>query len=134
MIALSALVLGDFAEVIEHASTARDIARETEKARLGAGSLHAEALARLLSGDFPGVLAAAARRELFLPTGKAHATLALGSAAAAATGSPDEKTFREQLVEAEASPLDLAACDFVTAAYRMRESESSYHGNPSARY
>jgi tetratricopeptide (TPR) repeat protein len=134
MIAISALVLGDFGEVIEHSATARDIALETEKPRLGAVSLQTEALARLLSGDFPGAIAAAARRELFLPTGKVHATLYVAAAAAAAMGSADEKTFREQLVEAEATPLDLAACDFVTAVYGMRESESSYHAIRSAGY
>src|SRR5881296_2856592 len=134
MIAVSALVLGDFGEVIEHAAIARDIALETEKPRLGAVSLQTETLARLLSGDFAGAIAAAARRELFLPTGKVHATLSLAAAAAAAMGSPDEKTFREQLVEAEATPLDLAACDFVSAVYGMRESESSYHAIRSAGY
>src|SRR5438128_638951 len=134
MIAMSALVLGDFGEVIEHAAIARDIALETEKPRLGAVSLQTETLARLLSGDFAGAIAAAARRELFLPTGKVHATLSLAAAAAAAMGSPDEKTFREQLVEAEATPLDLAACDFVSAVYGMRESESSYHAIRSAGY
>src|SRR6476620_737606 len=35
MIALSALVMGNFAEAIEHASTARSLALETEKPRLG---------------------------------------------------------------------------------------------------
>ena len=134
MIAIASLVLGDFSEGIEHATAGRDLAVETEKPRLGAVSLQYEALARLLAGDFAGTLASAARREQFLPTGKAHATLALAAAAAAALGSPEEKTFREQLIEAEASPLDLAACDFLSAYYGMRESESSYRALRSAGY
>jgi hypothetical protein len=47
---------------------------------------------------------------------------------------PDEKVFREQLVESEPAPVDLAACDFLTAVYGMRESESSYHAIRSAGY
>jgi class 3 adenylate cyclase/tetratricopeptide (TPR) repeat protein len=134
MISIASLVLGDFNEGIEHATAGRDLALETEKPRLGAVSLQYEALARLLSGDFAGVLATAARRGQFLPTGKGHATLAVASAAAAAMGSPEEKMFREQLVEAEASPLDIAASDFASAYYAMRESESSYHAIRSAGY
>src|SRR5206468_4221872 len=83
MIAMSALVLGDFGEVIEHATAGRDLALETEKPRLGAVSLQMEALGRLLAGDFPGALATAARRDQFLPTGKGQATLIVASAAAA---------------------------------------------------
>ena len=132
MIANAALVLGDFNEVIEHASTARDLAIETEKPRLGGMSVHCEAVARLLSGDFAGTIVAAARREQFLPTGKVLSTLAVASAAAAALASPDEKSFRERLVEAEATPLELASCDFLTAFYGQRESESSYHAIRSA--
>jgi class 3 adenylate cyclase/tetratricopeptide (TPR) repeat protein len=134
MIAIAALVLGDFNEVIEHATAGRDLAIETEKPRLGAVSLQAEALGRLLSGDFAGALASAARRDHFLPAGKVHATLVVAAAAAAAMGSPEEKAFREQLIEAEASPIDIAACDFVSAYYGMRESESSYHAIRSAGY
>jgi hypothetical protein len=88
----------------------------------------------LLAGDFAGTLASAARRQQFLPAGKGHATLTIAAAAAAAMGSPEEKSFREQLVEAEASPIDLAGCDFVSAYYGMRESESSYHALRSAGY
>jgi len=134
MIAVSALVLGDFHESIEHATAGRDLALETEKPRLGAVSLQMESLGRLLSGDFAGVLASAARREQFLPTGKVHATLALAAAAAAAMGMPEEKTYREQLIDSEASPADIATCDFVSAYYGMRESESSYHAIRSAGY
>src|SRR5206468_3572129 len=130
----SALVLGDFGEVIEHATAGRDLALETEKPRLGAVSLQMEALGRRLAGDFPGALATAARRDQFLPTGKGQATLIVASAAAAAMAAPDEKVFREQLVEAETPPIDLAACDFLTAVYGMRESESSYHAIRSAGY
>src|SRR5437660_7673655 len=103
MIANAALVLGDFNEVIEQASTARDLAIETEKPRLGGMSVHCEAVARLLSGDFAGTIVAAARREQFLPTGKVLSTLAVASAAAAALASPEEQSFRERLVEAEAT-------------------------------
>ena len=61
-------------------------------------------------------------------------TLVVASAAAAAISSPEEKTYREQLVEAEATPVEIAACDFLTAVYGMRESESSYHAIRSAGY
>src|SRR5256886_3252571 len=134
MIAVSALVLGDFNEAIEHATTGRDLALATAKPRLGAVALQMETVGRLLPGDFTGVLASAARRQQFLPTGKVHATLAVAAAAAAAMGSPEEQTFREQLIEGEASPIDIAACDFASAYYGMRESESSYHAIRSAGY
>jgi len=134
MIAIASLVLGDFSEGIEHATAGRDLAVETEKPRLGAVSLQNEALGRVLAGDFAGALATAARRPQFLPAGKGHATLVLAAAAAAAMGSPEEKSFREQLIEAEASPIDLAGCDFLSAYYGMRESESSYHALRSAGY
>jgi hypothetical protein len=49
-------------------------------------------------------------------------------------GMPEEKTYREQLIEGEASPTDIAACDFASAYYGMRESESSYHAIRSAGY
>ena len=61
-------------------------------------------------------------------------TLLIASAAAAALSSPDEKTYREQLAEAEATPLEMAASDFLTAVYGQRESESSYHAVRSAGY
>jgi len=61
-------------------------------------------------------------------------TLVVASAAAAAISSPEEKTYREQLVEAEATPMEIAACDFLTAVYGVRESESSYHALRSAGY
>src|SRR5256885_5411155 len=83
MVAISALVLGNFSEAIEHAALARDIATETEKPRLGGHAVHTEVLARLLSGDFPGTLTAAARREQFMPVGKGLGTLVVASAAAA---------------------------------------------------
>ena len=52
----------------------------------------------------------------------------------AAISSPEEKTYREQLVESEATPVEIAACDFLTAVYGLRESESSYHAVRSAGY
>jgi hypothetical protein len=61
-------------------------------------------------------------------------TLVVASAAAAAVNSPEEKSYRDQLVEAEATPVELAACDFLTAVYGLRESESSYHAIRSAGY
>jgi class 3 adenylate cyclase/tetratricopeptide (TPR) repeat protein len=134
MVAISALVLGDFAEAIEHASTARDLAFETEKPRLGWHALHTEAMAHLLSGDFVGTLAAAAKRESLRASSRWQGTLVIASAAAAAMNSADEKMFRDQLVEAEATPADIAAADFLTAYYGMRESESSYHAVRSAGY
>src|SRR5207245_1871427 len=69
----------------------------------------------------------AARRDQFRGGGKWTASLFIASAAAAAMASPEEKTLREQLIESEASPADIAAADFLTAVYGFRESESSYH-------
>ena len=134
MVALCALVLGSFAEAIEHATAARDLAIETEKLRLGGYALYTETLAHFLSGDFPGTIAAAARRDQFRGGGKWTASLFIGSAAVAAMASPEEKTLREQLIESEASPADIAAADFLTAVYGFRESESSYHAVRSAGY
>jgi hypothetical protein len=134
MIALSALVLGNFAEAIEHSSTARSVALETEKPRLGWHALHTEALAHLLSGDFVGAIAAAARRDSIPSSTRWQMTLVVASAAAAAMSSPEEKTYREQLIESEATPVEIAACDFLTAVYGLRESESSYHAIRSAGY
>jgi tetratricopeptide (TPR) repeat protein len=134
MIALSALVLGNFAEAIEHASTARSLALETEKPRLGWQALDTEALAHLLSGDFVGAIAAADRRDSLRTSPRWHMTFLIASAAAAAISSPEEKVYRDLLAEAEATPLEIAACDFLTAVYGLRESESSYHAIRSAGY
>jgi hypothetical protein len=134
MVAVSALVLGNFSEAIEHATAARDLAIETEKPRLGGFALYTETLAHFLAGDFPGALAAAARREQFRGGGKWTSSLFIASAAAAAMASPDEKTLREELVETEAGPADIAAADFLAAVYGFRESESSYHAVRSAGY
>src|SRR5206468_7109294 len=101
MVAISSLVLGNFSEVIENAVTATDIASETEKPRLAAQALQVESLARLLSGDFPGTMDAAARRERIMPVIKGHGALAAAAAAAAAMMLPEEKTMRERLVEIE---------------------------------
>src|SRR6184192_4099491 len=49
-------------------------------------------------------------------------------------GMPEEKSFRELLIDGEANPTDIATCDFVSAYYGMRESESSYHAIRSAGY
>jgi tetratricopeptide (TPR) repeat protein len=134
MVALSALVLGNFAEAVEHASTARSLALETEKPRLGWHALHTEALAYLLSGDFVAAIGAAARRDSLRSSSRWQMTLVVASAAAAAMNSPDEKSYRDLLIEAEATPLELSACDFLTAVYGLRESESSYHAIRSAGY
>ncbi|HKW78181.1 MAG TPA: adenylate/guanylate cyclase domain-containing protein [Candidatus Limnocylindria bacterium] len=134
MVAVASLVLGNFNEVLENAVVASEIAAETEKPRLGSSAVQIEAYARLLSGDFPGTLEAAARRERMMPLGKPYAALVVASAAAAAMGLPDEKTFRERLVELEAAPVDIAACDFLTSVYGQREAESSYRAIRSAGY
>ena len=42
--------------------------------------------------------------------------------------------MRERLVELEAAPMDIAACDFLTAVYGYREAESSYRAIRSAGY
>jgi len=134
MVAVASLVLGNLGEVLENATTASEIAAETEKPRLGSQAVQIEALARLLSGDFPGTLEAAARRERMMPVGKPYAALVIASAAAAAMAMPEEKTLRERLVEMEAAPIDIAACDFLTAVYGCREAESSYRAVRSAGY
>jgi class 3 adenylate cyclase/tetratricopeptide (TPR) repeat protein len=134
MLAVASLVLGNFTEVLENATTASDLAAETEKPRLGSAAVQVEALARLLSGDFPGTIEAAARRERLMPVGKPFAALVVASAAAAAMALPDEKTLRERLVELEAAPIDIAACDFLCAVYGSREAESSYRAIRSAGY
>ena len=41
--------------------------------------------------------------------------------------SPDEKTYRDLMIEQEASPAELALADFLAAFYGLRESESAYH-------
>ena len=132
MIAIASLALGDMTEAMENAATAREIAIETEKPRLGAHALHTEAVAHLLSGDFPGTLSAVATRDRFVGQTKWSNTLAIGIGAAAAMGGPEEKAFREQMVEAEASPSELAIADFLAAYYGLRESESAYHAMRSA--
>ena len=134
MVAVASLVLGNFGEVLENATAAAEIADETEKPRLGSSAVQIEALARLLSGDFPGALEAAARRERAVPVGKPYPALLVASAAAAAMLLPEEKTMRERLVELEAPPIDIAASDFLTAVYGNREAESSYRAIRSAGY
>jgi tetratricopeptide (TPR) repeat protein len=134
MVAVASIVLGNFGEVLENATTAWEIADETEKPRLGSQAVQIEALARLLSGDFQGTLDAAARRERIMPVGKPYAALVLASAAAAAMALPEEKNMRERLVELEAAPIDIAACDFLAAVYGYREAESSYRAIRSAGY
>jgi hypothetical protein len=69
-----------------------------------------------------------------MPVGKPYAALVVASAAAAAMALPEEKTMRERLVELEATPIDIAACDFLTAVYGSREAESSYRAIRSAGY
>jgi adenylate cyclase len=132
MVAISALSLGDMAEATEHAASAREVAIETEKPRLGAHALRTEALAHLLAGDFPGTLVAASRRERFATPTKWPSTLAVAIGAAAAMASPDEKTYRDLMIEQEASPAELAVADFIAAYYGLRESESAYHAIRSA--
>ncbi len=135
MVAIAALALGNFQEVLENAVAASDIADETEKPRLAAQAVQAETLARLLSGDFSGALDAFARRERLAPAGeKPHGAIVIAAAAAAAMALPQEKDLRERLIEMEAGPVDIAACDFLTAFYGMREAESSYRAIRSAGY
>ena len=132
MVALAALSLGDMSEAMEHAASAREVAIETEKPRLGAHALRTEALAHLLAGDFPGTVAAAARRERFASPTKWPSMLGIAIGAAAAMASPEEKTYRDLLVEQEASPSEIALADFFAAYYGLRESESAYHALRSA--
>ena len=132
MIAVASLALGNFQETLENAIAASEIAVETEKPRLATQALQVETYARLLSGDFPGTLEAYARRERLIPEARPHGALAFAGAAAAAMALPEEKTLRDQLVQIEPGPVDLAACDFLAAVYGMREAESSYRAVRSA--
>jgi len=132
MVAICALSLGDMHEAMDHAASAREVAIETEKPRLGAHALRTETLAHLLAGDFPGTIAAAARRERFATPTKWPSTLSVAIGAAAAMVSPEEKVYRDLLIEQEASPAELALADFFAAYYGMRESESAYHAVRSA--
>ena len=132
MVAICALSLGDMHEAMDHAASAREVAIETEKPRLGAHALRTETLAHLLAGDFPGTIAAAARRERFATPTKWPSTLSVAIGAAAAMSSPEEKVYRDLLIEQEASPAELALADFLAAYYGLRESESAYHAVRSA--
>ena len=132
MVAICALSLGDMHEAMDHAASAREVAIETEKPRLGAHALRTETLAHLLAGDFPGTIAAAARRERFATPTKWPSTLSVAIGAASAMSSPEEKVYRDLLIEQEASPADMALADFLAAYYGMRESESAYHAVRSA--
>ena len=89
-------------------------------------------LAHLLAGDFPGTIAAAARRERFATPTKWPSTLSVAIGAASAMSSPEEKVYRDLLIEQEASPAEIALADFLAAYYGMRESESAYHAVRSA--
>lgn len=131
MVALSALVLGDLQDAIDNAVAATEVAMETEKPKLSASALHCEAVARLLAADFRGAIEAAERRTRVAGSAKGG-SLTIAGAAAAAMMSPEEKTMREQLVEAEPAPIDIAAFDFLTAMYGMREAESTYRAMRSA--
>ena len=132
MVAICALSLGDMHEAMDHAASAREVAIETEKPRLGAHALRTETLAHLLAGDFPGTIIAAARRERFATPTKWPSTLSVAIGAASAMSSPEEKVYRDLLIEQEASPAELALADFLAAYYGMRESESAYHAVRSA--
>jgi adenylate cyclase len=132
MVAICALSLGDMHEAMDHAASAREVAIETEKPRLGAHALRTETLAHLLAGDFPGTIAAAARRERFATPTKWPSTLSVAIGAAAAMSSPEEKVYRDLLIEQEASPAEIALADFLAAYYGLRESESAYHAVRSA--
>ncbi len=154
MIAVSATVLGDMNDAIEHASTARELAIATEKPRLGLSAIHAEATAHLWSGDFAGALAAAQRVDQLSVTRGRAGVLGIAMAASAAMASPEEKTFRDRLVDAEPTSADvppliaepddgtggiatkreLAGADLLAASYGQRESESAYHAVRSAGY
>ncbi|HEV8230062.1 MAG TPA: adenylate/guanylate cyclase domain-containing protein [Candidatus Limnocylindria bacterium] len=134
MVAISAMALGDLRGALDAAAEAREIAIDTEKLRLGAHALNTEALAHLVAGEFAAVLATVAQRTRLPASTKWAMTLGVGMAAAAAMSSPEEKRLRDELVEAEGSPLELAAADFLAAYYGLRESESAYHAVRSAGY
>ena len=134
MLAIAANVLGDVAQAIEQAVTAREIAFETEKPNLGLQALSVEAGARLWSGDFTGAVETARRADQFgsVSPNKTAAPFALAMAASAALGSLDEKVYRDRLVEAEVAPHQLATADLLAAVYGQRQNESAYHGIRSA--
>ncbi|MBI3521542.1 MAG: AAA family ATPase [Chloroflexi bacterium] len=134
MLSISSWVLGNLQDAIEHAEIARELALATEKPRLGLVAVRTEAASKLFAGDFNGVLVAAARADRFAaPRGQAN-ILVYAMAAAAALASPEEKTYRDRLVEAEPSPMDLSAGDFLASVYGQRESESAYLAIRSAGY
>ena len=134
MLAIAASVLGDIPQSIEQASTARQIALDTEKPNLGLQALSMEAAARLWSGDFAGAVETARQADQFgsVSPSRTAAPFVIAMAASAALGSPDEKVYRDRLVEAEVPPHHLASADLLAAVYGQRQNESAYHGIRSA--
>ncbi|MDP9266260.1 MAG: AAA family ATPase [Chloroflexota bacterium] len=135
MISASAVVLGELGDAIEHANAARDLARETEKPRLGLYAVQCAANAHLVAGEFEAAVAATRDLETFQTARSDHdwkVTLGIGMAAAAAVTSTQEQVFRDRLAESEAGPREIARAEFLAAYYGSRESESAYHATRSA--
>lgn len=136
MVGATAVVLGDLDEAIEHARLASDIARSTEKPRLGGYSSVIACSARLLTADFAGALAVVNDSPAFdQPHVNANwkALLAFGMAAAAALGDEEaEHRLRDRLAESEPSPAEIAIANLFAAIYGWRESESAYQAARSA--
>ena len=136
MVSASAIVLGNLEEAIEHAKLAGEIARSTEKPRLGGYALVLAAGARLLAGDFSGCVETVNGSPAFDLTyvdPNWKNLLAYGMAAAAALAlTSDEQRFRDRLTESEPGPAEMAEADLLSAIYGWRESESAYQAARSA--
>ena len=136
MVSASAVVLGNLDEAVEHARAALEIARATEKPRLGIYALQSVAGAALLAGRFADTIAAVNDLAAFDTMGSDHnakITLGLGMAAAAATGaSAEEQRFRDLLAASEPNPAESAGAELLAAIYGQRQSESAYQAARSA--
>ena len=136
MVSITAVVLGDLDEAIRHAKLASEIARSTEKPRLGGYALVLAAGSALLSGDFAATVDLVTDSPAFDPTHVEpnHRTLlGFGMAAAAALERmTDEQRFRDRLAESEPTPAEIAGADLLAAVYGWRESESAYQAARSA--
>jgi len=136
MVSATALALGSLDEAIEHARVASEIARSTEKPRLGGYAFVLAAEARLVAGDFNGAVATVNESPAFELTPadpNRRSLLAFGMGAAAAIeAQADEQRFRDRLAESEPGPADVAMAELLAAIYGWRESESAYQAARSA--
>ena len=136
MVGAASVVLGNLDEALEHARLASEIARSTEKPRLGGYALVIASSAQLLQADFAGALATVNDSPEFdQPHVNSNwkALLAFGMAAAAAMGAEDsEHRLRDRLAESEPNPAEVAVADLLAAIYGWQRSESAYQAARSA--